>query len=55
MFSQELAAGSLIQPFDILGHDNQSYWLVHLSARRNVPKIRAFREWLLAELALSSS
>nr|WP_295466114.1 LysR substrate-binding domain-containing protein [Mesorhizobium sp.] len=53
MFSQELAAGSLIQPFDILGHDDHSYWLVHQSARRNVPKIRAFREWLLAELALS--
>jgi LysR family glycine cleavage system transcriptional activator len=55
MFRQELAAGSLIQPFDILGHDNQSYWLVHLSTRRNVPKIRAFREWLLAELALSGA
>lgn len=53
MFTQELAAGSLIQPFDILGHDDHSYWLVHQSARRNVPKIRAFREWLLAELALS--
>lgn len=54
MFTQELAAGSLIQPFDILGHDNHSYWLVHQSARRNVPKIRAFREWLLAELARSA-
>ena len=54
MFSQELAAGSLIQPFDILGRDERSYWLVHQSTRRNVPKIRAFREWLLAEFALSS-
>ncbi|MCR5858373.1 LysR substrate-binding domain-containing protein [Mesorhizobium sp. J428] len=54
MFTQELAAGSLIQPFDILGHDNHSYWLVHQSARRNVPKIRAFREWLLGELARST-
>jgi len=54
MFAQELAAGSLIQPFDILGHDNHSYWLVHQTARRNVPKIRAFREWLLAELARSA-
>lgn len=50
MFSQELATGSLVQPFDILGHDNHSYWLVHESARRNVPKIRAFREWLLREI-----
>lgn len=50
MFSQELAAGTLVQPFDILGQDDHSYWLVHESGRRNVPKIRAFREWLLAEI-----
>ncbi len=50
MFRQELAAGSLIQPFDILGDYDHSYWLVHEAARRNVPKIRAFREWLLAEI-----
>ena len=50
MFSQELAAGSLIQPFDIIGEDDHSYWLVHETSRRNVPKIRAFREWLLVEI-----
>jgi LysR family glycine cleavage system transcriptional activator len=55
MFTQELTAGSLIQPFDILGHDDHAYWLVHETARRNVPKIRAFRDWLLAELALSQA
>ena len=43
----ELADGRLIQPFD--GH---AYWLVYPQARRNVPKIRAFRDWLLAEIAL---
>jgi LysR family transcriptional regulator, glycine cleavage system transcriptional activator len=55
MFSQELAAGSLIQPFDILGDDDHAYWLVYPSARRNVPKIRAFREWLLSELDVSAN
>ena len=53
-YFDEVWAGSLIQPFDILGQDERSYWLVHQTTRRNVPKIRAFREWLLAELTLSS-
>ncbi|TIW18847.1 MAG: LysR family transcriptional regulator, partial [Mesorhizobium sp.] len=28
-----------------------AYWLVYPTARRNVPKIRAFRDWILAEIA----
>ena len=27
---------------------NHSYWLVYLQTRRNTPKIRAFRDWILA-------
>lgn len=50
MFSEELAAGTLFQPFDIIGDSDHSYWLVHEASRRNVPKIRAFREWLLKEI-----
>jgi LysR family glycine cleavage system transcriptional activator len=54
MFSQELAAGSLVQPFDILGDYDHSYWLVHEAGRKSVPKIRAFRDWLLAEIGAAS-
>jgi LysR family glycine cleavage system transcriptional activator len=53
LFSAELADGRLIQPFDIFGVDGHSYWLVYPEARRNVPKIRAFRDWLLAEVRAS--
>jgi len=53
LFSAELADGRLIQPFDLVADDGNSYWLVYPEARRNVPKIRAFREWLLAEVAAS--
>ena len=53
LFSAELADGRLIQPFDIVGNDGNAYWLVYPEARRNVPKIRAFRDWLLAEIAAS--
>ena len=52
LFAAELADGRLIQPFDLVGEDGHAYWLVYPEARRNVPKIRAFREWLLAEIAV---
>ena len=51
LFKAELADGRLIQPFDLVGDDGHAYWLVYPEARRNVPKIRAFRDWLLAEIA----
>jgi len=50
MFGRDLAAGRLIQPFDIYIGDI-SYWLVYPPDRRRVAKIVAFREWLLEEAA----
>lgn len=50
-FTSELADGRLIQPFDIVGDDGHAYWLVYPEGRRNTPKIRAFRDWVLAEMA----
>ncbi len=49
-FETELKSGLLIQPFDIVGNDDHFYWLVYPEARRNVPKVRAFRDWLLEQL-----
>lgn len=49
-FAEEVAGGHLFQPFDHLGDDGHGYWLVYAQARRGVPKIRAFREWILAEM-----
>lgn len=49
LYREELKDGRLIQPFDIVGVDPFSYWLVYPHARRTLPKIRAFRDWLLAE------
>ncbi len=53
LFVSELADGRLIQPFDIVGDDGHAYWLVYPESRRNVPKIRAFRDWVLGEVAAS--
>ncbi|MBD0413621.1 LysR substrate-binding domain-containing protein [Oryzicola mucosus] len=47
--ADELRHGRLVQPFDIVAGDEKAHWLVYPEARRNVPKIKAFREWLLAE------
>ncbi|PWK72568.1 LysR substrate-binding domain-containing protein [Aminobacter sp. AP02] len=49
-YKQELENGTLIQPFDHVGSDGSGFWLVYPEERRNVPKIRVFREWILAEV-----
>lgn len=53
LVAAELADGRLVQPFDLHADDGHAYWLVYPEARRNVPKIRAFRDWLLGEMAAS--
>jgi LysR family glycine cleavage system transcriptional activator len=47
----ELKAGRLVQPFDHAHITNRSHWLVYPESRRNQPKIAAFRDWMLAEVA----
>jgi LysR family glycine cleavage system transcriptional activator len=47
----DLAEGRLVRPFAQASTRGYAYWLVSPMARRGVPKIRRFREWLLAELA----
>lgn len=46
----EIASGRLVQPFETLLFPGTSYWLVCPEHKRGQPKIRAFREWLLAEI-----
>lgn len=41
----------LVQPFDLTCDDGGAYWLVCPEARRNAPKIKAFRNWIKAEMA----
>lgn len=49
-FTEELAAGRLVQPFPLVHDSGSSYWLVYPEARRRSAKIRAFRDWLLDAL-----
>lgn len=54
-FADELASGLLVQPFPIVRQMSDThYWLVYPEARRKSPKIRAFRDWILAEAAAAA-
>ena len=47
----DLAEGRLARLSRIVAADGRSYWLVYPEHRRHVPKVRRFRDWLLAEVA----
>jgi LysR family glycine cleavage system transcriptional activator len=49
----DIAAGRLVQPFSQVSTRGYAYWLVYPPERRNVPKVKRFREWLLGELRLT--
>jgi len=51
----DLADGRLVMPFpDQVSTRGFAYWLVYPPERRMVPKIKRFREWLLAEIPESA-
>ncbi|XOC78170.1 transcriptional regulator GcvA [Microvirga sp. M2] len=50
-FPDDLAAGRLVQPFDLLAESGRGYWVVYPKGRRRSPKIEAFRDWILSEVA----
>jgi len=47
----DIAEGRLICPFPKEVDTGEGYWLVYPDHRRNLPKVRRFREWLLAEIS----
>ena len=51
-YRNEIASGLLMQPFPLICSDERTaYWLTYPETRRHQPKIRAFRDWLLGEIA----
>jgi LysR family glycine cleavage system transcriptional activator len=50
-FEQDITAGRLLQPFELVVRDQRDYWLTYPAALRSSEKIRAFRAWLLAQAA----
>ena len=53
MWQESIAAGALVQVHDHVAYYDRFFWLVYPEYKRNLPKVRAFREWLFAEVAAS--
>jgi LysR family glycine cleavage system transcriptional activator len=52
LWKGDVAAERLCMPFpDRVSQRGWAYWLVYPKERRMVPKVKRFREWLLAEMA----
>ncbi len=51
----DLAAGRLVRPFDVVLPVNFAYYLVYLEATADRPKITNFRHWILAEIDAGTS
>lgn len=49
MFVADIEAGRIVQPFAITA-DIGSYWLTRLKSRAETQAMKAFRQWLLAEI-----
>ena len=49
-FELEIAAGRLVAPWPTLSENGNGYWLAYPESRRNVPKIKAFRDWIVDEI-----
>ena len=47
--ADDLAAGRLVQPFDIAMPNDYSYWLAYRREKAARPDVAAFRGWLLAQ------
>jgi LysR family glycine cleavage system transcriptional activator len=54
-FYDELESGRLIQPFEVYIMTDEAFFLVSPSGRAEEPKIRAFRDWVLAEAKKSEA
>lgn len=51
LYSTLLRNRQLYQPFETMGSDGDGYWLVYVEGRHSVPKIKAFRDWILKQTA----
>ena len=47
----DIRDGRLVQPFTLTASAGYRYWLVTAPERRAVPKVKRFREWILAKVA----
>ena len=54
-WKNDVKDGRLCQPFELTATAGFRYWLCIAPERRNVPKIKRFREWLLRQVEQSKA
>jgi LysR family glycine cleavage system transcriptional activator len=54
LVEKELAEGTLVMPFSDLGPEIDCHYITYLRSRARLPKIQAFRDWLLTNLTAKS-
>ena len=54
-YQDELASRRLVQPFASCSSDPKGHWLVYPETRRNVPKLKTFRRWIVNAVAASQA
>lgn len=50
MFQAAMETGLLVQPFANVAIYRNAFWLVYAEHKRNLPKVRALRDWLCSEV-----
>jgi LysR family glycine cleavage system transcriptional activator len=53
MFQAAVDSGALVQPFPHVANYRNAFWLVYPEHKRNLPKIRALRDWMLPAVRAS--
>jgi len=53
MFQAAVDSGALVQPFPHVTTYRNAFWLVYPEHKRNLPKIRALRDWMLPAVKAS--
>jgi len=53
LWQPAIDAGQLVQPLPHVAQYRNAFWLMYAQSKRNQPRIRAFRDWLLAEVKAS--
>ena len=51
LWRSDLNAGRLVQLFPLILYERFNYWLVAPEHKRHAPKVKAFRDWILGEIA----
>jgi DNA-binding transcriptional LysR family regulator len=54
-YQAEILSGRLVQPFELVTPEGDTWWFACLPALADRPKVKAFREWLVGEAALTAS